>query len=355
MKQDHPPVEVAVRALDVGYFNTKYTLGRALRGDQSPIQVSLFPSLAPALADTDMVGASSTAEANVCLVRVNGVAYAVGPGALTLTGGSEPRSIESNYCMTDKYHALTLGALDYMAAAAGASLEFVIGTLVVGLPLNTYLQFSDALAQRLTAEHIIESRLGKIRRRVTVKQVEVMVQPHGALVHFGCQRSAASLAGWNLVLDPGGGTLDWFMSNGEQPAWKRSGAYPKSMLHCAYAVADSINSGWRHQVEIVEAIDQALRTNSLTFAVGPHSFEVAKYRSAVDAVLGEAVRVMTARTGPLDAVRRILLTGGGAGVLREYLLRTMPELEPAMEVEEDAVYSNVRGFHAAGEIIARDM
>src|SRR5690606_2737405 len=56
MKQDKHPVEVAVRALDVGYFNTKYTLGRALNGDSNPIQVAMFPSIAPALTATDMLG-----------------------------------------------------------------------------------------------------------------------------------------------------------------------------------------------------------------------------------------------------------------------------------------------------------
>lgn len=353
MKQDKHPVEVAVRALDVGYFNTKYTLGRTLKGDSNPIQVAMFPSIAPALTATDMLGSKGAVEADVSIVRLNKVLYVVGPGAINFTSGSEPRTVERDYCRTDKYLALCLGAMDYMAAAANASLEFVIGTLVVGLPLNTYVKHSDNLAQKLSGEHLIEGKPGEVRRRITVRNVEVMVQPHGALVHFGCRRSAAALAGWNLVMDPGGGTLDWFMSNGEEPAFKRSGAYPKAMLHCAYAVADSISAEWRYQVPIMTIIDEALRARAPTFTVGTRTYEMADFRPAVDAVLREAVKVMTERTGPLDAVRRILLTGGGAGVLREFLARAMPELEAAIELEDEPVFSNVRGFHAAGEANAQ--
>jgi len=49
------PVVVDVRAVDVGYFSTKLTLGRKLLGNASTIATALFPSLAPPLpASTSM-------------------------------------------------------------------------------------------------------------------------------------------------------------------------------------------------------------------------------------------------------------------------------------------------------------
>ena len=41
------PVLVDVRAVDVGYFSTKLTLGHKLMGNASTIATAIFPSLAP--------------------------------------------------------------------------------------------------------------------------------------------------------------------------------------------------------------------------------------------------------------------------------------------------------------------
>lgn len=350
MRRDVQAVEVAVRAVDVGYFNVKYTKGRTRVGDDNVIDVGLFPSLAPRMSDAAFRD-SSAPQADVCGIEINGLIYAVGPGSANLVSGSEPRPIDPDYATTDKYHALTLGALHYMAESAGAGPEFVIGTLVLGLPLNTWHKYKDTLTDRFTGEHVVGSQGRDGARRITVRSVQVMVQPQGALVHFGSARSAADLEGSNLVVDPGGGTLDWFLANGQKPNWNRSGAYPKAMLHCAYAVADSINKGWRNQFEIVESIDAALRKGAPIFRVGPREHEMAPYRPAVEAVVEESLKAMLGTTGPLDAVRRIVLTGGGAGVFREYIVKAMPDLVPALEIDTDPVYANVKGFQVAGEVL----
>lgn len=339
-------VRVGVRAIDVGYFNVKYTRGRHRVGDSNLIAVGLFPALAPQFAP----GQPAAAGTDCCVVAVGGVRYAVGPDAVYHASGSEPRPIDPDYCASDKYHALLLGALHYMALDAGADEELVIELLVLGLPLNRYARHAAGLAARATGAHLLGPEPGR-GPRVTVRRVHVMVQPHGALCHFGAARSA--LDGWTLVVDPGGGTLDWFLAQGQQPNWKRSGAYPKAMLQCAYAIADRIDPAWRHQYEVVEAIDRALRSGASVLRVGARDFPLAPLRPAVEAVLQESVKAMLECTGPLDAVRRILLTGGGAPVYREYLLRAMPALADALEVDADPVFANVRGFQVSGEVLHR--
>ncbi|HEX2548057.1 MAG TPA: hypothetical protein VHL79_24445 [Ramlibacter sp.] len=348
MKRNDDVTAVGVRAVDVGYFNVKYTRGRKRVGDSNVIDVGLFPALAPQLAGVALAAAGGSAVADACAVSVGGVRYAVGPAAVFHTSGSEPRPVDPDYCASDKYHALTLGALHYMAQHAGATEDFVIELLVLGLPLNNYARHAARLAQRMRDTHVVGDEAG-VSRRVTVQRVHVMVQPHGALCHFGAVRS--NLEGWTLVVDPGGGTLDWFMAHGQQPNWKRSGAYPKAMLQCAYAVADCIDARWRHQYEVVEAIDRALRSGAASLRVGAREWPLQPYWPAVEAVLQESLKAMLESTGPLDAVRRVLLTGGGAGLYRAYLARTMPELEPALEIDEDPIFSNVRGFHACGEVL----
>lgn len=349
MKQDGKSAVVGVRAVDVGYFNVKYTRGRKRMGDSSRIEVGLFPALAPQLAASHACAPGEGAAPDTCTVTVGGVRYAVGAGAVYHTGPTEPRPIDPDYCATDKYHALTVGALHHMAPDAPAEQTTVVELLVLGLPLNNYARHAGRLAERMRGEHLLGTTGGTRTRRVVVRNVHVMVQPHGALCHFGAMR--AGLEGWTLVVDPGGGTLDWFLAHGQQPNWKRSGAYPKAMLQCAYAVADCIDPAWRHQYEVVEVIDRALRCGEARFRVGPREFPLASYRPAVDAVLQESVKAMLDATGPLDAVRCILLTGGGAGVYREYLARTMPALADALELDEDPIFSNVRGFQVCGEVL----
>lgn len=349
MKQDMKQIAVAVRAIDVGYFNVKYTTGRKLIEGNNTIDVGLFPALAP-LAAQDNGGEDSGQTSEVCLVIVGDNTYAVGPKSFLHADVREPRTIDPNYCESDKYKALMLGAMYYMAEAHGPGHEFVIETLVVGLPLITYQQFALSLESWVPGEHLIHGPgAPAVQRRVTVNQVLVKVQPYGGLVHFGVSRKA-KLDGWSLVIDTGGGTLDWCMSRSTDVNWKRSGAYPRAMLECAYAVADAFNRDWRNRFDIVEVIDAALRTNAATFKVGTREYSLAKHRAKVDAVLEEAVTFMLSSTGSLDNVNRVLLTGGGATVLGEYLARTRPELVPALEMDDDPVFSNVRGFQVLGEV-----
>ena len=342
---------LGVRAIDVGYCNVKYSKGRQRAGDSQVIDVGLFPALAPQVARAPAGQSTSRGAADTCIVEVGGVQYAVGTGAVFHTSGSEPRPIDPHYCASDKYHALTLGALHCLTQGSGGGGDCRIELLVLGLPLNNYARHAGALAQRMRGEHLLPGHGRSAQRRVVVERVHVMVQPHGALCHFGAAHSLPD--GWTLVVDPGGGTLDWFMAHGQEPNWKRSGAYPKAMLQCAYAVADRIEPGWRHQFEVVEAIDAALRRGTGSFRIGARAFELSAFRPAVDAVLQESVQAMLESTGPLDAVQRILLTGGGAGVYREYLARAMPQLSAVIEIDPDPVFSNVRGFQVAGELIHR--
>jgi plasmid segregation protein ParM len=343
-------VSVGVRAIDVGYFNVKYTKGRKAAGDSSTIEVGIFPSLAPQALAKEMSLANGGRSVDACSVDVRGVNYVVGPGAIYYTSGTEPRPVDLEYCQTDKYYALMLGAMHYMAQDAEAGPDFAIDTLVLGLPLNTFHRHAAFLQAKMRGEHFIGTGSSEGLRRIIVRSPVVRVQPFGGLVSFGMARGA-QLDGWTLVIDPGGGTLDWFMSHGQVPNWRRSGAYHKAMLQCAYAVADRINPSWKTQFEIVQVIDDALRTNAAIFTVGARQFELSVYRSAVDAVLHESVQAMLECTGPLDAVKRILLTGGGAAVFHEYLARTMPRLAPLIEMDSDPIFSNVRGFQIIGEVL----
>jgi len=348
MKHDMKVKEVDVRAIDVGHFNTKYTLGRGDGADNNQVQRRMFTSLAPRVAKTQVIDTTGAPRTAACIVGVDGVDYWVGPGAANQASGSEPRFVNDDYCLSARYYALMLGALNDIAKEAAAAHELLIEQLVLGLPLTTYIKHADALRSRMTGEHRIGRTGEPVARRVTVKEVSVLVQPHGALMNLGASRFAA-LSGLNLVVDAGGGTTDWFVTRGIEPNWSKSGAYAKGMLHCGLAVADGIKKSWRNQFEVMEIIDQALRTNAEQFTVSGINYPLAAHRASIDAVLAESVESLLASTGDLDGVSRILFVGGGAALWHDYMRRAFPRLQRVMEIDPDPVFANVLGFQVAGE------
>lgn len=343
MKNDLPIRAVDVRAIDVGYDGTKYTTGRCPTSNS--IVAASFPSLAPRIASTQQVDGSGQRSRGV-LIGVRGVDYFVGPDAPLQAAGSEPRPVDPDYCMADRYYALSLGALNDMAAADGAGVDYVIRHLVLGLPLTTFGQHKRALAAKMTGSHEVKSTSGQLVRRVLVEHVTVLVQPVGALMSLN---SASAHDGMNVVIDAGGGTFDWLVTNGLKVNWSRSGSHPKAMRHCAMAVADGINKSWRNKYEIMDAIDKALRTGGSSFHVGAREYQLAPHRAAVEAVLEESVTTMLGSTDSLDSAGTIIFAGGGAPLFFKYMAAKFPHLTHAMVADPNPVYSNVYGFHLGGE------
>lgn len=349
--RDLPVIRVKARAVDVGYFNVKYTTGRSLNGSSNQIGVGMFPALSPRLAGQSITHSPGTLSADGCIVSIDGVRYFVGKGAVFNSSGVEPRPVLTDYSTSDKYLALLRGALHYISKAEGSPAQLSIEHLVLGLPLNTYTEYKDKLVRRVVGNHTI-SLTGPNggEQVVTVEDVTVLVQPQGALVNFGVQ-SREQPDRWVLVMDPGGGTLDWFLSKGRQPNWQRSGAYPKSMLACAVAVCDRINPDWKNQFEIVERIDETIRSHAESFRVGPQTYALKDYWQSVESVLDESIRYMLCVVGATDNLDRILLTGGGAKVFNEHLQKHYPKLAAIVHIDDDPVYSNVKGFQVVGDMV----
>ncbi|GAB3497609.1 hypothetical protein GCM10027399_21810 [Curvibacter fontanus] len=156
-----------------------------------------------------------------------------------------------------------------------------------------------------------------------------------------------------MVVDAGGGTLDWFVTRGRSPNWQRSGAYNKSMLACSYAVADKIDRGWRDNFDVIERIDRAICEKRESFTVSGRSYRLTDYESDITAILKESVDRMQAKVVSFDGLDTILFTGGGGALFYEYFRNRFPHLIHIMHIDEEPVYSNVKGFQLAGEILSR--
>jgi len=350
MKAD-TPVTVDVRAIDVGYFSTKLTLGRKLTGDSSSIATAIFPSLAPRLSAGMGRSLALSGKTDGYVVDVGGASYFVGQDVTLHCSGREPREILDDYSRTDKYKALLLGAFNNIADDANAGHELVIRQLVLGLPMNTFAENRDALRDEATGEHHLpDTKSPGAFRRVTVLKTTVIVQPQGALLNNARHDSRLG-DGWAVIVDAGGGTLDWYVARGRQPNWNRSGAHPKSMIACANAVADRINPVWRDNFEIIERIDKAIRAKAPTFQTGGRTYELATYVKDIEDVLRESTTKLISSVGSLDSIDRIIFTGGGAVVYYDYFRQQFPQYETSMLIDADPVFSNVRGFQLAGEML----
>jgi plasmid segregation protein ParM len=100
-----------VRAIDVGYGNTKYTT--LVTPDN--ISCGIFPSLAPQAAGGPDLALGLMQGRNTVVVDVNGVNYEVGFDAELAQDTNHGRVLDPDYSMTDAHMALIRGALYYMA------------------------------------------------------------------------------------------------------------------------------------------------------------------------------------------------------------------------------------------------
>jgi len=345
MKRE-PLVDLGPVAIDVGYQNVKYTKGRKQTGQTAMVETGLFPAMAPRVTPADLAADPQWRAADGCITDVNGERLFVGPHAQHWSKGVELRTVEREYCMTPRYMALTRGALYAISTAAGGAPEAVVPDLAVGLPLSTFAEYRRRLKERLEGEHIMTSVAG-VERRVLVERVHVLAQPSGCLVNFA--RSGKADEGFTLVVDVGGGTVDWFLATQKMASWSRSGAHPKAMLACAYAVADAAgHPEWRESPEIIKRIDIALRKGHKSFRASQQDWTIADFAKSVDAVVEESMTKMFEKLGMTADIDRVIVTGGGAPLFHKYLLGH-PGLSGALETEDEPVFSNVLGFQFVAE------
>ena len=115
-----------MRAIDVGYGNTKYTTSD---GVGSAMKCEMFPSIAPRSSKSGMEGLLGKHKS--WTIPVNGASYEVGPDAVLASSSNYGRSMEADFWSKDTYMALVRGALRDMNVET-------VDTLALGLPVSTF-------------------------------------------------------------------------------------------------------------------------------------------------------------------------------------------------------------------------
>ncbi|WP_122974884.1 plasmid segregation protein ParM domain-containing protein [Comamonas thiooxydans] len=339
-------------AADIGYFSTK--IASKANGK---INTLAFPSQCARVVGDQIisVGMSSLSGVNV---NVEGSSYFVGPDSALQTTGRESRTISENFVETPEYLALYKGALhyilrDYSSQIVGHN-KVTIKRLVAGLPLNTFSEKKDKVRSLLEGIHVVPSPSGD-DIEVNVRSVTVIPQPQGALINAGAKLPKTEMGEFYkqnlLVIDLGGGTCDWLLSNNRKFISARSGAYQKGVLACVYAICEPINKSFMNDPLVIKRIDDALCGDKKSFKLNGHEYLMADYKKYAKHILNECLNQVLTSVGSLTSVDMIIFTGGGGKLLFECAKEAWEQHQQVMSADENPVFSIVTGMHQIGEVL----
>jgi len=319
-----------IRAIDIGYGNTKYVASRSER----EIRCAMFPSLAPVASQLELsTGMASTRDTVV--VKIEGIAYEVGPGARLGLKAHHTRILHSEYVETNEYLALVRGALAYMQVTH-------LDLLVVGLPVGLMNSKARGLAKQLKGRHPVGGG-----REVFVQHVWTLAQPLGGFLDYamgqGLYETLADQV--NLIIDPGYYTVDWLTGLGVQAMPERTGSFAGGTHAILQTLARGVSETLGVAYTDIDAIDRALDKDRLR--VGGREIDLAPHWRQAEARIGEAVNAIANSVGDALDVNNIILVGGGSKFYEAAIRRRFPS--PRLIVAPEPVYANVRGFQIAGE------
>src|SRR5262245_42226715 len=130
-----------VRAIDVGYGNTKFVLSR----DGDEIRCGMFPSLSsPSLSHP--VRTTLGERRKTVVIPVQGMHHEVGPDAGAARDHFRPVNMHDSFVETPAYRAFVGAALTYMKVSE-------LDVLVLGLPVAALLHKKTTLERRWVGEH----------------------------------------------------------------------------------------------------------------------------------------------------------------------------------------------------------
>lgn len=326
---------ITVRAIDVGFGQTKYVTG----SEGGRVECAHFPSLAfysPLRPKGDSLGGRRR---TVC-VPVGSMFYEVGPDVELAADRFRGRQLHDGYSATDEYRALMAGALSYMK-------QDVIDLLVVGLPVATYLSQKTVLEKATIGVFDVGRK-----RRVEVRRVLVVAQPQGALAAYaaGVDSPPKALAAKTLIVDVGSRTFDWLVVRGGRVVARMSHSVNRGLFDVLRGIAEALSAEIGAEYSDLEALDAALRSGGI-LRVYQKDYDLKRFATLVAKVADEAVSAMLSRIDTTHDVDTIVLVGGGAQLFGKAIRKRFPR--HTIEAMPDPLYANVRGFQLLGEDFAR--
>ncbi len=324
------PMETIVRAVDVGFGNTKYVTSCA----SNEIRCATFPSVAyPSARDLSTVPAAERRK--TVAVPIDGLFYEVGPEVNLAADTFRATQMHDRYTETPEYAALLRGALNLMKVGT-------IDLLVVGLPVAAFAAKKAALEKVMTGKHEVGGG-----RTVMVRKALAVAQPQGALVYYASlhQKLQAIENEQSLVIDPGARTFDWLVTRGMRLVQKKSHSINRGMFDILQAIATEISDDIGTPYRDFDAIDTALRTGKSP-VIYQKPYDMSHLMPIARTIAQQAVSSMMQWIEASYSFQNIILVGGGA-----FLFKTaVKDAFPKHKIHEikDPIYANVKGFQIAG-------
>ena len=326
-----------VRAIDVGFGQTKFTLGRA-EGSAAELRCASFPSLAYTSMKDPGAGSAGSAgdRRKTVALPIEGTYYEVGPEVQLAADNYRATQLHDQYLGTPEYLALARGAMSFMKVAE-------IDLLVVGLPVSMFQARRAQLERLMTGTH----DLGR-GRSVTVRRAVALAQPQGALVFYtaACHKGKTIGQEQSLVIDPGSRTFDWLFSRGMRLVLKVSNSVNRGMSDILKTVAQEIGSDIGRPYHDLPAIDAALRTGK-PLLIYQRPYDLTPILPTVRTVARAAVSSMMEWITEDYSIQNIILVGGGAFMFKDAVRAAFPN--HVVQSLRDPMYANVKGFQIAGE------
>lgn len=322
-------MEPIVRAVDVGYKNTKVAVSVA-----EGIQCKVFPSVAPVAADCELSAAFGR-KRNTAIVEADGIAYEVGPDARLAEKVMPAHNLDDRFALSSEYLALVRGALHLMHVDA-------IDLLVVGLPVSIFALRKAELARRLLGEHPTPG--GRV---VVVREVKVLSQPHGALINYALAdgRIRAMRNQRNLIIDCGARTFDWLVTEGLKTIDQRSHATNRGIYDALHILAAEVGKHFNMQYQDYERLDRALRSRTQPRVFGKE-YDLTPHLPAAKKIAQEAVTELRRYVQDGSDIDNVILSGGAAFFFRDAIRSAFPHHD--LQETDDGLYANVRGFARFG-------
>jgi plasmid segregation protein ParM len=286
-----------VRAVDVGFGNTKFVSGVGSRAGD--IRCSSFPSRAyPSARDPSKTLGSEGRKSFA--IPIGGLFYEVGPDVMLAADAFRATQIHGDYIETPQYLSLTRGALRMMKVDC-------IDLLVVGLPVAAFAAKKSSLEKLMTGRHDLGG--GKT---VLVRKALAMAQPNGALIDYATQndRLEAMEQEHSLVIDPGWRTFDWLVARGMKLSHKRSYSVNRGVSNMLQLIADDISEEIAQPYTDLDSIDLALRTGQ-ALTVFQRNHNVARMKLMVEVIAKDAMAAMMQRIGGAFNIQHVILVGAG--------------------------------------------
>jgi plasmid segregation protein ParM len=314
------------RAIDVGYWNLKFTL------DESG-NCQLFPSIAVRSQPESKV-TSLLPQRRTSIVWVDGQAFEVGPDTMLF---SEVPILHADYSETPEYRALLYAALDAMHLTR-------IDMLITGLPVHLHQSRGLRLKESLLGRHTI--RPGKT---IEIVDAAVVCQPLGGFVAHTDERGAWSTAHsrTTLLVDPGAFTFDWMLTRGLNEIPGKSGSAEWGVSEILKSVQQHLSRDFGEMCWNLRRIDEGLRQGHIR--IKGRQVDLAPYRMRAEPVATHAVRLMRNHIGSEHDIDEIVVVGGGAPLFLRSLYKEFPDRP--VHVATEGVFANVRGFQSIGNTL----